>query len=292
MSKKTRQPPPVFAFDEFLKHVAMLGKSGIDISQTGQKCARDYNTNWHNLQGHVKQAFYGAQRFLQENPAFIARIAQSNIGAPYSMEREMKKAWIGFLRTHRREKASDYNLGVLYNQTPVEWGGRTTTGGGGFTYVPRSFAIVARMMLSGPYAKPDLLADPEGESSKQEIKRRKETILRRVRDTEKVRELKKMYDYCCQVCRAPTIQIGPREYYAEGHHLRPLGKPHDGDDHESNIIILCPNHHVMFDHSVMTIDPKDGQTVLSKFTGPTKLLLRHKLNPENILYHYKSFISG
>ena len=209
MNKKTLQPTPVFSFDEFLKHVAMLGKSGIDISQTGQKCAKDYNTNWHNLQGHVKQAFYGVQRFLQENPAFIARIAQSNMGAPYSMEREMKKAWIDFLRKHRREQAIDYSLGVLYNQTPVEWGGRITGGGGGFTYVPRSFPIVARMMLSGAYANPDLLADPEGESSKQEIRRRQETILRRVRDTEKVRELKRIYKYSCQVCRAPTIQIGP-----------------------------------------------------------------------------------
>jgi len=256
----------VFAFDEFLKHIMSLQKRGINVSQTGQKCSKDYRTNWHNLQGHVKQAFYGVQRFLQENPSFIASVAQSDITTPYSIRGKMREAWKRFLKTHRSEQASDYDLGVLYNQTPTNYGGRTTTGGGGITYVRRSFPIVARMMLSGPYANPDLLIEPEGESNKKEIKLRKETILRRVRDTEKVRNLKKVYGYRCQVCGNPSIQIGPKKYYAEGHHLRPLGKPHNGEDLESNIIILCPNHHVMFDRSVMAIDPNDGKTVISKYT--------------------------
>ena len=244
-----------------------LQKRGINVSQTGQKCSKDYRTNWHNLQGHVKQAFYGVQRFLQENPSFIASVAQSDITTPYSIRGKMREAWKRFLKTHRSEQASDYDLGVLYNQTPTDYGGRTTTGGGGITYVRRSFPIVARMMLSGPYANPDLLIEPEGESNKREIKLRKETILRTVRDTEKVRNLKKVYGYRCQVCGNPSIQIGPKKYYAEGHHLRPLGKPHNGEDLESNIIILCPNHHVMFDRSVMAIDPNDGKTVISKYTG-------------------------
>ncbi len=285
--------PKIFTFNDFLNYAKDLQNRGINVSNTAGKCAHDYNTNWHNLQGHVKQAFYGVQRFLQENPVFIARIAQGDINSPYAITGNVRKAWNSFLKTHRGERGSDYDLGVLYNQTPVDYGGRTTSGGGGITYVRRSFPIVSRMVLSGPFADPDLLIEPEGESSKKEIRIRKETILRRVRDTETIRQLKKVYDYSCQVCRAQVIQIGPKEYYVEGHHLRPLGKPHNGEDHRTNIIILCPNHHVMFDRNVMAIDPKDNKSVICKFSKTrTQLLRRHKIDPDNIRYHYQSYISS
>ena len=283
----------LFTFEEFLAYIKDLRKRRINVSKTGQKCVDDYTTNWHNLQGHVKQAFYGVQRFLQENPLFIARIAQTDVNSLYPLEGNIRRSWKRFLNMYKSEKGTDYDIGVLYNQTPTKYGGRTVSGGGGITYIRRSFPIVARMMLSGSLANPNLLADPEGESSEEEIRTRKETILRRIRDTEKVRELKEIYDYSCQVCTKPVIQIGPGNFYAEGHHLRPLGKPHNGEDLESNIIILCPNHHVMFDRCVMAIDPQDGKNVVSKFNGKkTKLLLRHKLKPDNIEYHYRSYLSS
>lgn len=42
--------------------------------------------------------------------------------------------------------------------------------------------------------------------------------------------------------------------YAEAAHIRPLGAPHHGPDTPENILCLCPNHHVLFDHSGVGID--------------------------------------
>ena len=36
--------------------------------------------------------------------------------------------------------------------------------------------------------------------------------------------------------------------YSEAHHIRPLGSPHNGPDIAENILVLCPNHHVMCDY--------------------------------------------
>jgi len=291
--KKPNSPPKVFSFGKYLRHIKKLRKEDIDISKTGQRCADIYRTGWHNLQGHVKQSFYGVQRFLQENPIYIARIAKSDINSPYPLKGQIKKTWIKFLKTHRKERTKEYDIGVLYNITPEAYGGRTTTGGGAIAFIKRSLPIVSRMMLSGPYANPDLLAEPEGESTEKEMKFREEKILRRVRDTEKIRQLKVVYNYACQVCGKPEVQIGPTKYYAEGHHLKPLGKPHNGEDHESNIIILCPNHHILFDRNVMAIDPKDGKTVIYKFSKKRiAMLLHHKLDSDNIRYHYQAYMSS
>lgn len=278
-------------FDEYLGYIAKLEKTGLDLSETGGRCAYIYNTEWHNLQGHVKQSFYGVQRFLQENPQFMAGIAQSNINSPYAITGELLKIWKHFLKTHRKEKTNEYDLGVLYNIIPRNYGGRTTSGGGAIAFIGRSFPVVARMMISGSFAIPDIFVEPDSESTKKQIRFRKETILRRIRDTEKTRQLKVIYDYVCQICHTPGVQIGPDKHYVEGHHLRPLGRPHDGEDNKSNIVILCPNHHVMFDRCVMAIDPRDGKTVLNKFFKSTTLLIKHKLDPDNINYHYQAYIS-
>ena len=41
--------------------------------------------------------------------------------------------------------------------------------------------------------------------------------------------------------------------YAEAAHIRPLGAPHNGPDTSDNILCLCPNHHVLFDHGSVEI---------------------------------------
>jgi putative restriction endonuclease len=72
------------------------------------------------------------------------------------------------------------------------------------------------------------------------------STLRIVRDTEQARRLKELYDYRCQVCgERMETPAGP---YAEAAHIRPLGRPHEGSDVPGNLLCLCPNHHVLFDH--------------------------------------------
>lgn len=66
------------------------------------------------------------------------------------------------------------------------------------------------------------------------------------RDSEKVRSLKNLYQYCCQICgfRIDTRSGG---FYVEVHHIHPLGGSNGGLDERENMLVLCPNHHALFD---------------------------------------------
>jgi hypothetical protein len=84
----------------------------------------------------------------------------------------------------------------------------------------------------------DLEAPPAG--------RVKTTISRIIRDTQLANRVKVLHDYECQIC-GETMVLHDGSRYAEGHHIRPLGSPHDGPDVVENIICLCPNHHAACD---------------------------------------------
>ena len=107
---------------------------------------------------------------------------------------------------------------------------------------------------------------PAGPAAKTET-----THYRLKRDGKVPSLVKELYDYACQVCgiRIETV-AGP---YAEGAHLVPLGK--DGDDHTSNLLCLCPNHHVMLDHGAMAISDdfdivaRDGSIIGALHVQPT-----------------------
>ncbi|PBJ12207.1 HNH endonuclease [Flavobacterium sp. ACN6] len=78
-------------------------------------------------------------------------------------------------------------------------------------------------------------------------------ISRIVRDTALSRRLKILHGNICQICNL-KLEIGNNVFYSEGHHIRPLGKPHDGPDSEDNILILCPNCHVLCDNFKIKLD--------------------------------------
>lgn len=110
------------------------------------------------------------------------------------------------------------------------------------------------------------------------------TILRIVRDTRISRQVKSLYDYTCQICgiRIEFNGVG----YAEAAHIRPLGQPHNGDDSLDNLLCLCPNHHVMFDKGYFTVDL---DLTFVGFEGKLTLHRNHKLNLDNIRYHYNNY---
>ena len=95
--------------------------------------------------------------------------------------------------------------------------------------------------------------DPERKASDYEIpdERTSETT-RKIRNTAIVNNLKQRYNYRCQICGERRKQ-SKDDYYAEGHHLKPLSD--GGPDDVRNIIILCPNHHVDFDFGMVKVDP-------------------------------------
>jgi putative restriction endonuclease len=87
--------------------------------------------------------------------------------------------------------------------------------------------------------------------------RRAFTTTRIVRDSDMSREIKRLYEYCCQVCEVRLeTPAGP---YAEGAHIKPLGMPHNGPDVRANLLCLCPNHHVLFDDGAIAISDDRGQ---------------------------------
>ena len=87
-------------------------------------------------------------------------------------------------------------------------------------------------------------------------KRAETEVSRIIRNTTLVKELKRRYSYTCQVCGDRRRQEQD-EPYAEGHHIKPLGDPHHGPDDETNVLVLCPNHHADFDYGMIAVDPDD-----------------------------------
>jgi hypothetical protein len=78
------------------------------------------------------------------------------------------------------------------------------------------------------------------------------TNYRILRDTELARKIKAMHEYKCQIC-GHTIILLDGSFYAEAHHIKPLGEPHNGPDIAGNILCLCPNHHAEMDYLASSI---------------------------------------
>ena len=85
--------------------------------------------------------------------------------------------------------------------------------------------------------------------------RTEQVVSRIIRDSKLAREIKELYSYRCQLCET-ALDIGQGTYYAEAHHLRPLGQPHNGPDVKENIICVCPNHHALLDFGAIRLDRK------------------------------------
>ena len=114
------------------------------------------------------------------------------------------------------------------------------------------------------------------------------TVLRRVRlrNTLLAADMKHRYDNICQVCRE-RVRLSHCTY-AESHHVKPLGLPHSGPDVEGNILVVCPNHHIMLDRGALKIDPVSLLvTHIEDAIRPRDLLLRpwHALNRQYLEYH-------
>ena len=131
----------------------------------------------------------------------------------------------------------------------------------------------------------DQQSDTEGIEVPSEAPRRETTVLRIVRDTKQARRIKELYDYGCQMCGTRLEGLaGP---YAEAAHIRPLGAPHNGPDSPDNILCLCPNHHVLFDHGGVGIG-EDFSLV-----GPEARLQvhpRHQISDEHLRYRREHYL--
>ena len=118
----------------------------------------------------------------------------------------------------------------------------------------------------------------EPASVKKIPKKIKTTIVRVIRDTAKTKKLKIRYDNICQVCRYKIA-----ENYSDVHHVWPIGDK--GDDDYDNMLVLCPNHHAMFDLALIQFDElRKGHLVHvnGKEIGKLYFKTKHHIHQKNI----------
>lgn len=75
------------------------------------------------------------------------------------------------------------------------------------------------------------------------------------RDSKMIAKLKQLYSNTCQMC-GTTIRLNGNNDYSEGAHVIPLSK--GGQDVKENVLILCPNHHVLLDHGNVKFTEEGG----------------------------------
>ncbi len=138
----------------------------------------------------------------------------------------------------------------------------------------------------------DVLEERESHATDGEVERHGILINRPIRDNKIVRVLKKTYNNTCQICGVPLTLINEISY-SEACHIQPLGREHKGVDLEENMLILCPNHHRLFDMGFISIDPDKLDIIQHIDTnntlyGKNLKILQHKLSPICVRYHYEN----
>ena len=133
------------------------------------------------------------------------------------------------------------------------------------------------------------ISTPAGElplpASSQEEGRVRAYTSRMVRDTLVAESVKQEYDHACQVC-ATRIER-PGGGYAEGAHIKPLGRPHNGPDTPDNILCLCPNCHVLFAGWAFAIE--DDGSLIGALSGRLFEKETHIVNREYLRFHRRLF---
>ena len=110
----------------------------------------------------------------------------------------------------------------------------------------------------------------------------KTTVMRIVRDSQKSRHVKFLHKYKCQLLTCEyTIDLADGSRYAEAHHVKPLGKEHNGPDNLDNIVCLCPNHHAACDHGAIQLVASELRQVAG-----------HVVRQEFIDYHNEEIYPG
>jgi len=109
-----------------------------------------------------------------------------------------------------------------------------------------------------------------------------------------VREIKKEVEWKCQIC-GKNIILPSGNFYAEGHHLKPLGGEYMGPDTKDNIIILCPFHHAEFDYGAIAISPETEKIIhidsANKYNGNKLSYYRKNLSNEFVKFHFEKIFN-
>ncbi|MBS4538231.1 HNH endonuclease [Clostridium sp. D2Q-11] len=116
-------------------------------------------------------------------------------------------------------------------------------------------------------------------------KKRQQIINVTRRDYVIVNYLKEIYNNSCQVCGI-KLSLGNDIYYSEVHHIKPLSC--NGPDILENMLVLCPNHHKLFDRGAITINIENKKVIhidAKNNINTLSLTLKHKVDKSYVNYH-------
>lgn len=201
-----------------------------------------------------------------ENTGNAALLKSMNEGLPVRVIR-------GFNHNSPLSPKSGYTYAGLYSVVDA-WEARGSSG----------FKICRfKLVYSGNNTQRNSIQDIENvlDHSPRKKRRVSGTILRVVRDSQLAHTIKSLYNHKCQIC---NIAIQTKNgLYSEGAHIKPLGKPHNGDDSLGNLICLCPNHHVMLDKGTFSV--RDDLSLVGGIDGFLTVNERHNIDFTNFEYH-------
>jgi len=144
----------------------------------------------------------------------------------------------GTIESHSSDSAKFNGNDIFFSASGLGkgvWGLRS--------YVPKS-------PVAADLGEKDQIKEEQGNY---EPGRTKQEIYRILRDTSLARQIKALHKNSCQIC-GESIALIDGGAYSEAHHIRPLGGPHHGPDVAGNILVLCPNHHVMMDYGLLKLN--------------------------------------
>jgi putative restriction endonuclease len=129
---------------------------------------------------------------------------------------------------------------------------------------------------------PHLLVDEENHDP---VELRSAVVQRQIRSSVVISQVKSWHQHRCQICSEVLAVEGG--LYAEGAHIRALGRPHLGPDVPSNVLCLCPNDHVRFDYGAIhlsdnfeIVDTRSGEIV-----GELRTITKHRIDVSHVAYH-------
>lgn len=157
-----------------------------------------------------------------------------------------------------------------------------------------------------PASAPVVTSEPATEVSEErglewlEQQEEDEVVARRLverreqrRARNKVAALKRHYNNACIFC-GTRLQVGEDSFYSEVAHIKGLGEPHNGPDKASNMLVLCPNHHLQFDRGVLRLHKVGAEYRISSKVAQDalhgrKVILTHNVADDYIKYHHDWF---
>lgn len=108
------------------------------------------NLDGNNRTGHLKQAYYAVQRFLQEYPQHVNRLKGASLDVAFDPDSVavVGKDWREFLQEFESDSndAFGYDVQILLGYLTPAFGGRRKGGGGGDYPFKLVWPILARMM--------------------------------------------------------------------------------------------------------------------------------------------------